>query len=218
MLRAMHAHVVRWQFAESVTDVGQFHLFAALRTLTDQPSFVEWIVVGEPGRNDQVQITTFWEAEDPFIANLLSEIATEVGAQVLVAGGAAVLGAGVAKSPLNFQQEQGKFHFPPDVTVHPGAPWPKQPPKLACKDAYYVYASDTDWVANCNAYGPGGANNPACTAALAEATKFANGITCPSDCPKAVSEIFRGWSCGPQGQKLLATGAVELEVTCPITP
>ena len=65
--------------------------------------------------------------------------------------------------------------------------------------------------------GPGGANNPECTSALAEATKFAKAITCPSECPRSVQEIWRGWSCGPLGNKLNAIGAVELEVTCPVT-
>jgi len=218
ILRKVHAYVVRLRFSEPLSGVDHLRtVHVALPRLREHPGFVDWFVLGEPGRENEIQITTLWETEEASIETVLTDIASELGAEVIAAGGVAVVAIGVAKSPMNFDNEQGNFHWPPDVTLNPGKPWEVQPPTLKCTNAYYVYAADASWVGNCAAYGPGGANNPECTSALAEATKFANGITCPSECPKQVQEIWRGWSCGAQGNKFLATGAVELEITCGVT-
>ena len=116
-----------------------------------------------------------------------------------------------------FQHEQGDYHHPPNVVVQPGEPLPELPKELPCPGSYYIYASDAQWVANCNGFGgPNDSGNEVCDNSEAAAKQAAAQIGCPKECRKVVSEIWRGWDCKWDNRlkRNLAVCAVELKVEC----
>jgi hypothetical protein len=61
---------------------------------------------------------------------------------------------------------------------------------------------------------PAAASTPSPRRALQNAYKAARKIKCIGECEKFIVELWRGWDCGPEGQKFIAFGAVELLVRC----
>lgn len=114
-----------------------------------------------------------------------------------------------------FPQSEGDY-ADPDIVVPGGEEPPGVARELTCPGSVVIYSSWADWVPNCNGLGAGGGNNAVVAKALANAQKATAKITCPDTCTKRVSEIWRGWDCGPEGAKFLLIGAVELAVICQI--
>ena len=54
--------------------------------------------------------------------------------------------------------------------------------------------------------------------ALANALALARRIKCEGDCTRRIYEIWRGWCCGLEQNRSLATGAVEVMVSCRVEP
>jgi hypothetical protein len=94
------------------------------------------------------------------------------------------------------------------------------PKELKCGESFVIYIAEPSWEDSC--VGFGGADdgdNANCAAALKTANAAAAQVTCPTECPKQVAEIWRGWKCGksPREKRNWAICAVELEVTCTIS-
>jgi hypothetical protein len=80
-----------------------------------------------------------------------------------------------------------------------------------------IYSSWADFVPTCRGFGGvNDGNNAIVGIARANAERLAAGIKCQKGCTKRVLEIWRGWSCGPEGKKSLAIAAVELIVVCAV--
>ena len=115
-----------------------------------------------------------------------------------------------------FPDSEGNY-AEPDIVIPGGEVPGDYPRQIACETHLVIYSSWADFVPNCAGYGgPGGGNNAIVQQALANAQAVAATIKCDGDCIKRVSELWRGWDCGPEGGKSVAFGAVELVVVCQI--
>jgi hypothetical protein len=117
-----------------------------------------------------------------------------------------------------FDHETGTFQNP-EIIVSGGklihGTLPKQ---LKCGEAVYIYSSEIKVVDNCHGLGgPKDGQNATCQTADQGARKAAAKVTCPTECPVVIREVFRGWSCKLIDNKNYTSCAVELKVECPVT-
>jgi hypothetical protein len=116
----------------------------------------------------------------------------------------------------DFTHTQGTYKNPNWSGHRPGV----LPRKLRCGESFVIYIAEPTWENSCVGFGgPNDGGNANCLTALATAQAAAARVTCPTECPKQVAEIWRGWGCAkhPRDPSNFAICAVELEVSCPIT-
>lgn len=119
-----------------------------------------------------------------------------------------------AKFKPPFQNDEGNY-AEPDIVLPGGEVPPGIPRRIACGKQIVIYSSWAQFVAACAGFGgPNDGNNAAVQTARANGKAVANRILCEKGCDKEVVEIWRGWSCRPEGARFVASAAVELLVRC----
>jgi hypothetical protein len=119
-------------------------------------------------------------------------------------------------SGLEYTHWTGTYKEPDYDGSQPGA----LPKELNCGDSFVIYIAEATWENTCVGFGGAAdGNNANCATALQQANAAAAQVTCPTECPKQVAEIWRGWKCGkaPGDPDNWAVCAVELEVTCRVS-
>jgi len=113
-----------------------------------------------------------------------------------------------------FQNDDGNY-AEPDIVIAGGVVPDGVPEQIDCGKQIVIYSSRGAFVAACAGFGgPNDGNNALIQSARANARAVAKQIDCEKGCEKQILEIWRGWSCGPDGQRFFATAAVELLVRC----
>jgi hypothetical protein len=130
--------------------------------------------------------------------------------------GKAVKKATEDPSGLDYHHWTGTYK-PPNYDGHQDGVLPKE---LKCGESFVIYIAEPTWEDSCVGFGGAGdGDNANCVAALKKANAAAAQVTCPTECPKQVTEIWRGWKCDKSAgdKRNWAICAVELEVTCAVT-
>jgi hypothetical protein len=112
-----------------------------------------------------------------------------------------------------FDNNQGHYARP-DLVISGGEEPDDIPESIRCDSQLVIY-SWADFVPACVGYGgPNDSENAVTAKALANALALARRIKCDGDCTRRIFEIWRGWCCGMEQNRSLATGAVEVMVSC----
>lgn len=113
-----------------------------------------------------------------------------------------------------FPNSEGNYAHP-DLVISGGEEPDDVPDSIRCDTHLVIYSSWADFVPTCIGHGgPKDGDNAVTAKALANALALARRIKCEGDCTRRIYETWRGWCCGLEQNSSLATGAVEVMVSC----